>query len=172
MIAVYTGDGKGKTTAALGAAMRAVGRSKKVLMIQWIKGSWKSGEELVNLKGLGEFRLVKMGLGFVGILGDKLPKSAHKKAASAALNFFEKELGHGRYNFFILDEINVAVSLRLISVARVIKAVRRAKENQVVILTGRGASESIISIADLVTEMREVKHPFQSAALAKKSFEF
>ncbi|MBI2075214.1 MAG: cob(I)yrinic acid a,c-diamide adenosyltransferase [Candidatus Harrisonbacteria bacterium] len=190
MIIVFTGNGKGKTTAALGQAVRAVGRGKRVLMIQWIKGPWKSGEEFADIaqKGSpstrsghklsaeqsqnGTFSLVKKGLGFVGILGDTLPREKHAEAARAALKLFTDELENGKWDLIILDEINVAMSLKLLKVADVLKAIKKVPPEKLVILTGRGAPASIIKAADLATEMRELKHPFTKGKLAKIAIEF
>ncbi len=177
MLIIFTGNGKGKTTAALGQAARMVGRNKKILMIQWIKGPWKSGEDFIKIspldkKGSGEFMLVKMGLGFVGILGDKLPREDHKKVARKALEFFETELVSKKWDAFILDEINVAISLRLLSAREVLVAVKKAPLEKFVICTGRGAPASLIRAADLVTEMREIKHHYNDGKLAKIALEF
>src|SRR5882724_5451752 len=105
MIIVFTGNGKGKTTAALGQAVRVLGRGKKVLMIQCIKGPWKSGED-----GFARafhipperFEIRKMGLGFVGILGDKLPRAAHEEAARKALAIFREELISNKWDLLIM----------------------------------------------------------------------
>ncbi len=177
MLIVFTGNGKGKTTAALGQAARTIGRGKNVLMIQWIKGPWKSGEDFIYIKNKdednnGEFKLVKMGLGFVGILGDTLPFEKHKESAQKALKFFEDELTKNYWDLLILDEINVAMSLKLLSVRRVLKSVKKAPLNKFIILTGRGAPKSIIKSADLVTEMKEIKHPFNNGKLAKIALDF
>src|SRR3989338_10171073 len=106
MLIVFTGNGKGKTTASLGQAVRAVGRGKSVLMIQFIKGPWKSGEDFIDIIGKGDkrgsFELKKMVLGFVGILGDQLPKEEHAKAAREALKYFKEELP--KRDLIILDE--------------------------------------------------------------------
>ena len=95
MVVLFTGNGKGKTTAALGQAVRTVGRDRKVLMIQFIKGPWKSGEDFIDITKRdgekAEFKLVKKGLGFVGILGDRLPREDHANAARDALEYFRKE---------------------------------------------------------------------------------
>ncbi|MBI1838753.1 MAG: cob(I)yrinic acid a,c-diamide adenosyltransferase [Candidatus Colwellbacteria bacterium] len=173
MLIVFTGNGKGKTTASLGQAIRAVGRGKNVLMIQFIKGPWKSGEDFIDLKsadGKGGFELKKMGLGFVGILGDQLPKEAHAKAAEEALEYFKKELP--KRDLIILDEVNVAVSLGLLSDKKVLDSVKKLSPEKIVILTGRDAPESFIKAADLVTEMKEVKHPFNKRQFAKIAVEF
>ncbi|MDO8585360.1 MAG: cob(I)yrinic acid a,c-diamide adenosyltransferase [bacterium] len=178
MIIVFTGNGKGKTTAALGQAVRALGRGKRVLMIQWIKGPWKSGEEFADITTKagettrGEFRLIKKGLGFVGILGDTLPREKHAEAARTALKFFTDELESGKWDLIVLDEINVAMSLRLLKVADVLRAIKKVPLEKLVVLTGRGAPASIIKAADLATEMRELKHPFTKGKLAKMAIEF
>lgn len=181
MIIVFTGNGKGKTTAALGQAVRALGRGKRVLMIQWIKGPWKSGEEFVDIipkdhpstsSGLPAFQLVKKGLGFVGILGDTLPREKHAEAARNALQLFISELESGKWDVILLDEINVAMSLKLIKIADVLRAIKKVPLEKLVVLTGRGAPASIIKAADLATEMREMKHPFTKGKLAKISIEF
>lgn len=177
MLIVFTGNGKGKTTAAIGQAMRMVGRGKKVLMIQWIKGPWKSGEDFVDIfprdkYNYGEFKLVKMGLGFVGILGDKLPRSEHERVARRAWQFFQTELASQKWDAFILDEINVALSLKLLKIKDVLVVFKKVPLEKYVIATGRGAPVALIRTADLVTEMREIKHPFNNGKLAKIALEF
>ena len=175
MIIVFTGNGKGKTTAALGQAMRMVGRGKKVLMIQWIKGPWKSGEDFADItpkKDGGFFKLVKMGLGFVGILGDALPKAEHEKAALKAWKYFLAELKKGDWDAILLDELNVALSLKLLNVNDVLAGLKKVPLEKFVIITGRGAPKSLIKLADMATEMKEIKHPFKKAELAKISLDF
>jgi cob(I)alamin adenosyltransferase len=175
MIIVFTGDGKGKTTAALGQMVRAAGRGKNVLMIQFIKGPWRSGEdefaERFTLHA-PRFTIMKMGLGFVGILGDKLPKEAHIKAAEEALEHFRQELAKNEWYLIVLDEVNVALSLGLLKLDAVLAAVKSVPENRLVVLTGRGAPQELIDTADLVTEMREVKHPYAKGEKAKYAVEF
>lgn len=173
MLIVFTGNGKGKTTASLGQAVRAVGRGKNVLMIQFIKGPWKSGEDFIDLKSAdckGSFELKKMGLGFVGILGDQLPKEEHAKAAKKALEYFKKELP--KRDLLILDEVNVAVSLELLTAQEVLDSIKKLLPEKIVIFTGRDAPESFIKAADLVTEMKEIKHPFNKKQFAKIAVEF
>lgn len=169
MIIIFTGNGKGKTTASLGQAMRSTGRGKKVLMIQFIKGPWKSGEDDVRLKN---FKLVKMGLGFVGILGDTLLRSKHREAAESALAYFKTELARGEWNTIILDEINVAVDLKLLRARAVLAALKQAPLEIFIILTGRNAPLSFIKAAHLVTEMKEIKHPFTKGRLAEIALDF
>ncbi len=175
MIIVFTGNGKGKTTAALGQMVRVLGRGKSALMIQFIKGPWRSGEDefaekfsIFNF----QFSIKKMGLGFVGILGDKLPKKKHAEAAEKALKYFAKELKSGKWHLMVLDEINVAVKLGLLSAERVLRAIKSFPEGKILILTGRNAPREFIGAADLVTEMKEIKHPFKKGERAKFTLEF
>lgn len=183
MLVIFTGNGKGKTTAALGQAARAVGQGKRVLMIQFIKSlSWKAGEDFVEIKQSettntsestnGYFKLKKMGLGFVGILDDNLPKSEHIEAAEKAFDYFKKELASGSWDMIILDEINVAVSLGLLDEEEALGVLKNIPLDKIVILTGRDAPQSFIDKADLVTEMKEVKHPLNKGKLAKEGIEF
>ncbi len=159
--------------------MRVLGRGKSALMIQFIKGPRRSGEGEFADK-FGEcfmlhascFRIVKMGLGFVGILGDKLPKKKHAEAAEEALKFFEKELKSGKWHLIVLDEINVAVSLGLLSVKQVLHAIKNFPEDKILMLTGRNAPQEFIDAADLVTEMKEIKHPFAKGERGKFTVEF
>jgi cob(I)alamin adenosyltransferase len=181
MLIVFTGNGKGKTTAALGQAARMVGRGRRVLMIQFIKGPWKSGEDYIDIvtrdkrhvtRDEGFFELRKRGLGFVGILGDKLPREEHEKAAKEALNEFKVELASGKWDLIILDEINNAVHLGLLSVQDVLDAIKDMPKEKFVIFTGRDAPQEFIERADLVTEMKEIKHPFNDGEMAKIAVEF
>jgi cob(I)alamin adenosyltransferase len=175
MVIVFTGNGKGKTTAALGQSVRMLGRGKNVLIIQFIKGPWRSGEdyfaEAFNIPA-EKFQIKKMGLGFVGILGDSLPKEKHMEAARNALVAAREELKKNERQLIILDEINVAVSLGLISEDEVLEILREVPIDRFVILTGRGAPQSFIDRADLVTEMKEIKHPFNDGKMAKIALEF
>lgn len=190
MILVFTGDGKGKTTSALGQAVRAIGDGKKVLMIQFIKGPWRSGEDYVDIslkeyppalrRGSGQagsgpsaFRLMKVGMGFVGILGDKLPIEEHKKAAEDGLALAKKEIESGKWDMVILDEINNAVHLGLVVKEKVLELINLSTgklEN--LILTGRDAPQEFIDAADIVTEMKEIKHTFQKEVKAKHGLEY
>ncbi|KKW18672.1 MAG: Cob(I)alamin adenosyltransferase [Parcubacteria group bacterium GW2011_GWB1_50_9] len=191
MLYIFTGNGKGKTTSALGAAARAVGEGKRVLMVQFIKGPWKSGEDDIEIKGKGEFKLVKMGKGFVGILGDTLPRKEHEKAAEEALHYAKKETESGNWDILILDEVNNAVALNLISkktVLELIDFIKGAEANdrtsgveisstkrsniEHTILTGRDAPKEFIDRADLVTEMKDIKHPYEKGMKGKRGLEY
>lgn len=172
---MFTGNGKGKTTASLGQMVRVLGRGKTALMIQFIKGPWISGEdEFAEKLGVPKekFEIRKMGLGFVGILGDKLPIEKHEEAARKALEMFVKEKESGKWHLVALDEVNVAVSLGLLTVGEVLAAVKEFPEDKILILSGRNAPREFIEVADLVTEMKEIKHPFQKGKRAKFTVEF
>ncbi len=175
MLIIFTGNGKGKTTAALGQAARMVGRGKKALMIQFIKGPWKSGEDKVIIQkpeNQPGFELRKRGLGFVGILGDSLPIEEHQKAAESALREAETEIQKNTWDLIILDEINNATHLNLITADEVLGVIKKLPKEKFIILTGRDAPEAFIKAADLVTEMREIKHPFNDGVMAKIALEF
>jgi len=169
---VYTGKGKGKTTAALGIALRATGYKKKICMIQFIKGSWHYGEMDSSKRLEPEFEMVAMGKGFVGIIDDKSPKIDHQEVAKEAIKISNEKIQSGKYDIVILDEINYAVNLNLISLESVLDLIKSKPENIDLILTGNYAKEKVIEAADLVTEMREIKHPFQQGIKAKKGIDF
>ena len=169
---IYTGKGKGKTTAALGLALRASGYEKKICMIQFIKGSWHYGEMDSSKKLEPNFEMVAVGKGFVGIIDDKSPKEDHEKIAKEAIKISNEKIQSEKYDIVILDEINYAVNLGLIDVKDVINLIKNKPNFVDLILTGNYAKEEIIEIADLVTEMKEIKHPFQKGIKAKKGIDF
>lgn len=171
LVIVYTGNGKGKTTAALGMVVRAVGYDWRILMIQFIKGDWMYGE-LEGFKKLApNFELKRMGKGFVRIMGDKRPIEDHIQAAANALNYARENLDKD-YDIIILDEINVAIKEGLLNVRDVIKMVKNRPAYLTMILTGRNAAKEIIELADLVTEMIEIKHPFKKGILAQPGIDY
>ncbi len=172
LVIVYTGKGKGKTTAALGMALRALGYDYKVCMIQFIKGSWHYGEMTSSKRLEPEFELTAVGKGFVGIMDDKSPIEDHKKIAAEALTIAKEKIASQKYNIIILDEINYAVNLGLVELDDVLKLIRAKPANVNLVLTGNHVKDEIIEIADLVTEMREIKHPFKSGIRAKKGIDF
>ncbi|MBU6414735.1 cob(I)yrinic acid a,c-diamide adenosyltransferase [Patescibacteria group bacterium] len=176
MIIVFTGNGKGKTTAALGQAIRAIGEGKKVLMVQFIKGPWKSGEDESAKLLAPNFKLVKTGKGFVGIMGDMLPREEHQEAAEEGLALARREIESGNWDIVILDEINNAVSLSLISKEKVLELINSLNsathQPEHLILTGRDAPQEFIDAADLVTEMRDIKHPYEKGIKGKRGLEY
>lgn len=172
LLIVYTGGGKGKTTAALGMTVRAVGYGHKVLILQFIKGSWRYGE-LDGLKRLApEVELVQGGEGFVGIIDDTKERSEHECAAHHALALAGEKLATDVYDLAILDEINYAVNLSLIPLEDVKRLIANRPRRLDLVLTGNHAHPDIVEMADLVTEMQEIKHPFQKGLKAKKGIDF
>lgn len=175
MILINTGNGKGKTTAALGVALRALGYGEKVAMIQFIKGTWESGEDAFGKTygiSANKFKVIKTGKGFVNLPGDILPFSEHKKAAEEGLQKAEKMIISKKYDVVILDEINNAVDLKLVSIKSVMDILENIPEGVDVILTGRNAPKRFIAIADTVTEMKEIKHAFSKGQKAKQGIDF
>jgi cob(I)alamin adenosyltransferase len=172
LVIVYTGKGKGKTTAALGMALRAIGYDYKVCMIQFIKGSWHYGEMTSSKRLEPEFELTAVGKGFVGIMDDKSPIEDHKKIADEALAIAKEKITSEKYNIVILDEINYAVNLGLVKIGDVLKLIQTKPANVNLVLTGNHVRDEIVELADLVTEMREIKHPFKSGIRAKKGIDF
>ena len=171
LVIVHTGHGKGKTTAAMGIALRAAGHGLKILMIQFIKGSWKYGE-LESIKKLVPFFQIKpMGKGFIRFDKDGAgPEDI--QAVKEAWEYFKREMTSGYCNIIILDEINYAIDYQLISIKEVLETIKSKPDELHLILTGRNAHPELIEAADLVTEMREIKHPFQKGIKAQKGIEF
>jgi len=171
LIIVHTGPGKGKTTAALGLAMRAVGSGLRVLMVQFIKGSWHYGElDAAEMLGADKLTIRPMGRGFVKLGGEIDPED--KKAAEEAWTFAREKLFSGEYDMIILDEINYAINYGLLPVGPVVEALKQKPEMVHVVLTGRSAPAEIIEVADTVTEMREVKHAYQKGIEAQRGIEY
>jgi cob(I)alamin adenosyltransferase len=172
LILVNTGNGKGKTTAALGTALRACGYGHRVLMVQFVKGPWTSGEQLVAPRLAPEFEFVKTGRGFFKIMGDRLPEEEHKEAARLGFEFAREKVLSGLYQLVILDEINNAVADGLLPVEPLLELLDSKPSSLHLILTGRNAHPEVVRRAHLVTEMVEVKHPFQKGMLARKGIDF
>ena len=171
LVILYTGEGKGKTTAALGLVLRAVGYKKKCLIVQFGK-AWFTGE-LVGIKKLAPYvKIIQGGKGFLNILGSKVSKDQHKKAAQEAFNILYKEVVSDKWDVVVADEIVGAVSSGVLSLKRVVKLIKGRSVRMDLILTGHHAPEKLINMADLVTEMKEVKHPYRLGILAKKGIDF
>lgn len=171
LVILYTGEGKGKTTAALGLVLRAVGYKKKCLIVQFGK-AWFTGE-LVGIERLAPYvKIIQGGKGFLGILGSKVSKKDHKKAAAESYELLYKELTSGKWDIVVADEIVGAVSSGVLELNKAVKLIKSKPTNLDLVLTGHYASQKLIQMADLVTEMQEVKHPFQKGILAKKGIDF
>jgi cob(I)alamin adenosyltransferase len=167
-VQVYTGNGKGKTTAALGLALRAVGRGLKVCMFQFIKGGGRYGEHLAAEK-LGSLMTIIQS-GRPGWVNTK-DISEDRRIAQEALVQARELLTSGEYDLFICDEINGSVGFGLIDVEQVLDLISLKPKLVELVLTGRNADERVIEAADLVTEMREIKHYYTSGVPARTGIE-
>lgn len=173
MLIVATGDGKGKTTAAIGQAIRALGHGKRVFFAQFIKcDNYPSGEDSMLRNFPGQLTFLKGGKGFVGICGDRLPFEEHRSAAQKALAAAREAALSGMFNLLILDEINVALALHLLAMEEVDDFLRVVPVSANVMFTGRGADPKIIERADFVTECKEIKHPFHQHVAAQEGVEY
>ncbi len=168
---VYTGEGKGKTTAALGLTLRSLGYGKKVLIIQFGKAVF-SGEVKALKKFGSQVKLIQGGKGFVGILGDQKPLEEHKKAAEIAFSKLNKEIISDKWDLVIADEIIGAVYAKLLNERSVLDLISHKPIFVDLVLTGWGASQKMISGADLVSEIKSIKHPFEHGLKAKKGIDF
>jgi len=169
LVQVYTGNGKGKSSAAFGLALRAIGRELKVYIIQFIKGGFDYGE-LYIVDKLPNLTLKAFGRG--KFVTEKPVKNEDIKLAEEALALAEEVVRSGEYDIVILDEINVALNLKLIKIQKVLEMIKSKPKHVELVLTGRYAPKEIVEAADLVTEMREVKHPYSKGFEARKGIEF
>jgi cob(I)alamin adenosyltransferase len=171
LIIVNTGPGKGKTTAAMGTALRAVGNGMKVLMLQFLKGSWHYGE-LDAVQAFGDrFVMKQMGRGFVKVGGAETDPEDIKMVEEAWAEAAEA-IKSGAWDLVVLDEINYAISYKMLDPEKVAAVLREKPEMVHVILTGRNAHPTIVDLADTVTEMREVKHAYQKGIMAQRGIEY
>jgi cob(I)alamin adenosyltransferase len=178
---VYFGDGKGKTTSAFGVALRAVGRGWKVLMIQYTKmGEWPKGEpmgEIVGAQRLApDFEIISTGIGFVNIFGDSYSFEQHRDAAQKGLELYREQAASGAYDLIILDEAIGAVSQGQWDLAQLLDVIRERPRELNLLITGhddkREFIDQVIALADLATEMKKVKHPFDEGHQARKGLDY
>ena len=174
LLLVFTGDGKGKSTAAFGLALRAAGNGFPVKVVQFIKGAWKTGEREAIAEHLPLIEVDVGGKGFTieRLRNPKVPMAEHQLAARAAFEAAREAVASGRYRLVVLDEILGSIRAGLVSEDEVLELAASRPEELHLVLTGRGASERIIEAADLVTEMREVKHHLQAGIPAQRGIEF
>jgi cob(I)alamin adenosyltransferase len=172
LIIIYYGNGKGKTTAALGVALRAIGYDHNVCMIQFIKGEWNYGELYSSNKLKPNFELIVTGKGFVGIIDDDHHIDEHIQSSKNALKIAREKINSNKFNTIILDEINYALKLNLITENEVIDLLNTKPIELNIIMTGNYLSNKILELADLVTEMKEIKHPYKKGLKAKKGIDF
>ncbi len=171
LILINTGPGKGKTTAAMGTALRAVGNGMRVLLLQFLKGSWHYGELAAVEAFGGRWVMKQMGRGFVKVGGAetdpediRMVEEAWDEARTAILS--------GEWDMVVLDEINYAIGYKMLDPEKVAATLREKPEMVHVILTGRNAHPVLVELADTVTEMREVKHAYQKGILAQRGIEY
>lgn len=171
LIIVNTGPGKGKTTAAMGTALRAVGQGMRVLMLQFLKGSWHYGElDAVAIFG-DKFIMKQMGRGFVKV-GTEKPDPEDVRMVEEAWHEAAAAMQSGEWDLLVLDEINYAISYGMLDPGKVVDALKSKPEQVHVILTGRNAHPTIVEIADTVTEMRQVKHAYEKGVMAQRGIEY
>ncbi len=169
LLLVFTGNGKGKTTAALGTVFRALGHGKKVAVVQFIKGSWKYGELVTaeHFSSLLDFHV--MGRGFTW-KSDNIEKD--RAVALDAWKFASDIIYAGEHDLVVLDELTYLVVYNMLEESEMLDVLKRRPEKMHIIVTGRKASDGLIALADLVTEMQEVKHPYKQGIRAQKGLEF
>jgi len=171
LILINTGPGKGKTTAALGTALRAVGSGMRVLVLQFIKGSWHYGELDAVEAFAPNFVIKQMGRGFVKVGGAE-PDPEDIRLVQAAWAEAREAIYSGEWDLVVLDEINYAISYKMLDAAIVAEALKGKPEMVHVILTGRNAHPLLVELADTVTEMREVKHAYSRGIQARRGIEY
>ena len=169
LIIVHTGKGKGKSTAAFGMVFRCIGHGMKAGVVQFVKGAWATGErtvlekfpELVTIKAMGE--------GFTWETQDRARDIAH---ARAGWEEAKRMIADPQYQLVLLDELNIVLRYDYLPTDEIIDTLRNKPADKHVIVTGRNAKDELIEVADLVTEMEQIKHPFRSGVKAQKGIEF
>ena len=174
---IYTGPGKGKTTAALGMALRALGHGWRVLVIQFFKGDWPVvyGEVEMGKRLAPQLDVLQLGRGFVKHMGDKKPFEEHLAAAKDALKVARERIASGAYDLIVLDELLYAIDyagVQLVALEEVLGLLDAKPPALHLVLTGRNAPQALIDRADLVTEMRGVKHPWQRKIPAQLGIDY
>jgi cob(I)alamin adenosyltransferase len=169
LLIVYTGDGKGKTTAALGAVFRSLGRGLKVAIVQFMKGKWVSGEKKAFERFGSQVKIHAIGEGFTW---ETKSLQRDKKLAKKGWALCEKLLRENQYDVFLFDELNYELAYQFLDLKKVLKSLSKRHPHAHVLVTGRDAPSQLIEMADLVTEMRQIKHPFYSGITAQAGIDF
>jgi cob(I)alamin adenosyltransferase len=172
LVIVFTGDGKGKSSAAFGITFRAFGHKMYTSIVQFIKSPSATGEARAAERLSPEIEFFTLGKGFVNCCESSMTFDEHKKAAHEALEVARRRIHAGAWDIVVLDEINNAVQLGLIDIKEVLDLVRNKPSALHVILTGRDAHPDLIAAADMVTEMRDIKHPYHTGATAQKGIDY
>lgn len=169
MVQVFTGNGKGKTSAALGAVLRALGHGLKVYIVFFMKGKYSYGE-FTTLSKLPNVNIASFG--FSSLTDPENIKPEEIEQAKLALSAAREAMLSGNYDLVVLDEVNVAVAWKLVKLDEVVRLINDKPHNVELILTGRYADTKLIELADLVTEMVNLKHPYDKGVLARKGIEY
>jgi cob(I)alamin adenosyltransferase len=174
LVILNTGNGKGKTTAALGLALRAAGNDLRVYIIQFIKGRWKTGESKTLALLAPNVEVVRMGTGFTieRLRDPRIEMSEHEEAAARAFERAQEVVSSGTYDMVILDEILGSIKANLVTLEDVLALIESKPPRLHLVLTGRGAPPEIVAAADLVTEMTPIKHPLEQGIKAQRGIEF
>jgi len=173
LVLINTGNGKGKTTAALGLALRAAGHNFKVLILQFIKGPWKTGEAKIMEKLKPLIEIEQLGRGFIKFKNGR-PELTKEEIdnANESFKYAREKIYSSKYDMVILDEINDLIDYGLLKVEDVVDLIKNKPVKLCIVLTGRNAPCKLIDIADTVTEMKEVKHAFSKGIKARKGIEY
>jgi cob(I)alamin adenosyltransferase len=166
-VQLYTGEGKGKTTAALGCAWRAAGHGLKVLMVQFMKGDTNYGELKIDMPNV---RIMQSGL--ATFVDKSNPSTEDKALAKRGLELAKEAISSGQYDMVILDEVNIAVDYGLVPLEELVRIIRARPDGVEIILTGRYAHQKLIDLADLVSEIKEVKHYYRKGVQAREGIEY
>ena len=173
LILINTGEGKGKTTAALGLALRAAGHNQKVLILQFIKGNCNTGEFKIIEKLKPLIEIEQLGKGFIKFKnGMPAPTRVQMENASESFGYTREKVNSGKYDMIILDEIVNLISYGLLKAGDTIDLIKNKPKKLCIVLTGRNAPPELVDLADTVTEMREVKHAFGKGIKARKGIEY
>lgn len=173
LVLINTGNGKGKTTAALGLALRAAGHNFRVLILQFIKRRWKTGEAKIMEKLRPLIEIEQLGRGFIKFKNGKTqPTSQQIDNAIESFRYAREKIYSGKYDMVILDEINNLIDYGLLKVEDVVDLIKNKPKEISIVLTGRNAHHKLVDIADTVTEMKEIKHAFSKGIRARKGIEY
>ncbi len=173
LVIVYTGDGKGKTTAALGMAFRSAGHHYRVAVVQFIKGTMKTGEEEASKMVAPYIDWTITGRGFTAGPLNVATHEEHLRAAQEAIRIAEEKVTSGEFRMVILDEVLGAINAKIVTLEQILSLIQKKPPMVHLVLTGRGAPQEIVDAADLVTEMKLIKHPYNDqGVIAQKGVEF
>ncbi len=169
LLIVHTGKGKGKTTAAIGLIFRALGREKKVSLVQFVKGAWETGEHAALQKFYPLCQFKAMGEGFTWETQDRARDIA---AASAAWEYAKQQMADETLFMLVLDELNIVLRYDYLELAEILSTLKKKRDDLHIVITGRNAPDALLEMADIVTEMTQIRHPFRDGVKAQLGIEF